>query len=607
MKSIIQLILLVISINCFGSHEATHNFIEKVQNGALVTSRDEVMVLTGRWTIIVTITSPVIKQDTIQRVEELEEVVRDAIKQGKITPRDASILWLSRTQRLKEILTEDQFVSRKKRSLFPWVGSLAHHLFGLVSDHDLKRMQQVILSNYQSTQDIVHKSNELVSHMNRAFELLGENRERITVIGDMVTNITETINLLIQRQSTLANMAYVSKIGQMLDAFESIANQYKFDMVTFHSQLALSQTRRFTENLFPRKFLAQIAKIVPEGYTVIQPLEWYYHNLEITPIFVGEGQISYVTFLPLTDSVTYKLYKIKTFPEPWGEVGHYIQMMVKAETLVADTESGGYCHPSVCIGQNPRVCECGLSFDASHIPCIASLLSNSPDKNCHIKLIWRNETAEDSSIITEVGSENVILSTFGETVRTHCKGRSAVSERIEAGIYLLTAGNCTMAGDTWKYAKVQEFRQEYHIAGRVVRLPQLNIKNILNMSTAIEHLSNVKMPGLEKIKVVPLQKMEPVETPSFFNFGINRILVSICLLLLFVIICTVGVMWLQHKYNIARIIHTCWNHKIKRRQSGEHEDKPIESPAVQGPLPLTDVERQHDDQLQLSPDIKYGV
>ena len=201
---------------------------------------------------------------------------------------------------------------------------------------------------------------------------------------------------------------------------------------------------RLTEELLPVQHLQEILRSNVPHAKIIQPLQWYYSNVYVQPIWDNDTLIYHAT-LPFVRENTFIHCQFHSWSKPLNNTAISAQVLVKPG-LVLDTLSGSIFVPSKCQGINPTVCYGGPKLDQEVMACEVGILLKREDfrKQCIIKL---SKNIQKTSFVQEIVKGEFVLVTMGELVSTHCKRKTIFNEFLNSRVYLMTVPQqCALSG-----------------------------------------------------------------------------------------------------------------------------------------------------------------
>ena len=131
---------------------------------------------------------------------------------------------------------------------------------------------------------------------------------------------------------------------------------------------------RVTEAICPITLINNINQLAHTHGLVPLPTEWYYQNLDITPLLVLDGSVTYRIEVPYITNAVYERYTIRSYGVPINESGITAKVVVRPDITVHTTE-GYWFVPQRCTGWRPQVCHTGALFKEPTFNCERGLLT----------------------------------------------------------------------------------------------------------------------------------------------------------------------------------------------------------------------------------------
>ena len=262
--------------------------------------------------------------------------------------------WRTELLRLRAHLPEESR-ARTKRGLLDIVGTLGHTLFGIATDKDIGRLQDKVLENRNSLNGILHVQKEFLSIVNISHSLINQNR-------DAILNLTNTLNelrvwmrrILVQMDQHVHGIIVYNHIREQVLRITQHVDIYKEVVRTQARTRATLEGGKLRESLLPRQVLVDLANLQNTRAELVQPLEFYYMNVEIIPLWKGEI-LGFKVSIPLVDSAVFMGYQIKSFPVPLSNESATFTIQGGGQ-LAVDPHTGGVFQANDCLGTQTIVC-----------------------------------------------------------------------------------------------------------------------------------------------------------------------------------------------------------------------------------------------------------
>ena len=545
----------------------------------LVTGRNSIDLVKAEWTLIVQINPPMLPPGYYDKIEAIQHAMNESLHSKHIS-QDDFLSWSERLNYLKGEAAKPgvdglaRHLHRSRRGLLDFVGVAASSLFGVATSSDISELKTLVRSSQQNTNSLIHRTNKLTTHISHAFEEINVNRDRLNDVSKSVNTIQSTINELIDFQDhskrQWRQVMFTLHYSKIVDVLTQIMNTFHLNRLQYLRQKASLELGRLTEELFPPSKLLDIAEHLSNGLRLIQPYQWYYANIDVVPIW-SHDVMAYVAVLPIIGSGVYTEYHLFSWAMPLRAPGHFLQMELSANHIGLDTRHGWYFQPTKCVGMQPKVCFGDALMKKTHIACITSILLNTTNADCNVKLTATNDS---SSKLKELIPGEFILQTFGETIQKHCPGQLTQSQILLNGIYLLKPGECELSGNGWRVSTIKSFLNHVSLAAKRIVMPMVNVPQLLNDSRIISHLNATPTHALHKIKYV---RLEPLNDIKVIEGSSSRLVSDIFTYLTFALVMTgICLYCIYTLMNYFKIYQKCRKHVFKKEAKNDIEAHELE-------------------------------
>ena len=330
--------------------------------------------------------------------------------------------------------------TRNKRGLFDFVGRVGKELFGVATDDDIKKIEQVVLENRKVMSIISHKSEEMISIVNVSRIQMIENRNTVNKLIQSVTDLKEWVSKVNLRH--IFYQVFIMKV-QLLETMIRDLERINDKMLRVRKDL---ENGVLSEDLLPIEELRRLitSAIIPMGSKFVSPAYWYYSKMNIRVLKIGL-EIVYSVDLPLVSEKKSVAKEFKSFPAPNRRNNVTLQISLSTGNRgLYKSHSGQVIElPNDCIGDQPLVCPPMAvkrdNFD--DFSCAASLFNENNEnkgQNCKIKI--SNDMSEK---VFYHGVNVFILVTWGTEVTEGCLHNKVLS--VNAGTYLIEwSGKCSL-------------------------------------------------------------------------------------------------------------------------------------------------------------------
>ena len=417
----------------------------------------------ARWRVLVTLSDPTddIGHILTDKRSELRHFIASlSLTHRRLLGSGLISAWFSRLSH-----------ARVRRSILPFVGQVAHSLFGVATEDDLTELHEAIEATRMKQEEIIHFEHQMLTVVNQTKNMALSNRH--TIVG-LEKNLNEwTFQLRF-------NLTHLMDSWQLKFGIESAL--HGVDLLTLELQRQQDLYRlwkrsleygHLTEDLFPQSAFQMIAE--KSSFQLMHPLEWYYQNVVVYPMWKSHSsELAYMVELPLLAHGNWILYNIASFPVPLDE--HTVSV-IAAQQVAVDTLQGLMLQLHAHCYGNPLLCPPGPVRHASG--CESALLQaskHSPLASCHVKISQSNQT----NYLTSTGVNELVLSTWGETLFERCPGHAPKPFLLTKGVYFLqTRGNCSVVGEGWTLSGVYVRETSLHFTHSTsVSIPPLNLSSL---------------------------------------------------------------------------------------------------------------------------------
>ena len=114
--------------------------------------------------------------------------------------------------------------------------------------------------------------------------------------------------------------------------------------------------------------------MLPQTGRIVQPLQWYYEQSPVTPVWT-DNILIYRVKLPLISPEQWHFVTITTWLVPFDT---WQSTLALPQHVLRETRSGGLDVSPRCHGRHPRVCRRGLITQATTYSCQTYLLAANP-------------------------------------------------------------------------------------------------------------------------------------------------------------------------------------------------------------------------------------
>ena len=507
--------------------------VEPLPNGLIVNRHSESKLIAAEHEVLIIIQQPEWPPQIDDMIYRLKADITDLPNGDAFTIHDKEV-WLKRLGRLHSNLLKVQV--RRKRGFFNFIGSASKTLFGTATNEDVENIRKILRNMQHTGATTTHRVNELllvVNHSNTDIQL---NRDRLNLVNKQVTKMSAKMEDISRRQNQLDNENLKLKRHLMLDRslgqLEREVHEIHQDEDSYQTKKEHLENDKLTEEILPPAQLQSIlATTLTEGMKIVTPLEWYYENCKVQPIWTGEHLV-YRVKLPLTKPTNYMLYEFKALPFPSHHANVTQKLQVK-QWYLEEPMTGKYVEVSNCVGHKPVLCY-GNLVHTNQATCEHALVNGDREKasSCSLLLMKQSDKVQQLSI------NSIGLTTNGEKFVTRCSNGHTTSKVVTRGAYLVTVPqNCVITGRNWRLTAIAESKDEVTIPKRHFVISPLSLEN-LTQNHVIKFINDYKkVPDLAPVRMInlkPLQEQDPVLSEIDFIDDMSFTFIDLILLLLLI-------------------------------------------------------------------------
>lgn len=410
-------------------------------DGVVIRDGGEVRALAGEWRVWVTIQVPRVPPSFRAEIRKMIWLVNSA----RVTrrPENSSnetlyvsqmvkASWLGRLQRIQQDFppntTTHEVSRRDKRGLLDAVGMLAHSLFGVATDGEIKEIQTATekLSGDQAM--LVHQMELLTTVVNRSRIYEEENREQVNELNRRFRRIQIFIPKLVSEVNYLTLLVQMERVMEDLeikwDTLKRMQVLYAHRKQDLHSL-------KLTEELLPPRTLQKIlSNAETSNMTPMKMMNWYYTYANVRPMWANPEHLVFEVKLKMVRPTQFLLYDISAWPVP---VTATASATVETRgTFGYNTHNGELFTAQTCVGRRPRVCHADPIWGMASMPCVRGLLTGNHllMELCAVKVEKGNQ-----SRINHITSNEYVLSTWGEQVKLRCQGQPVEPIQFQRGVH----------------------------------------------------------------------------------------------------------------------------------------------------------------------------
>ena len=484
---------------------ASANWIKPLPDGLKVTTDNDVNVVRGEWTVLITIEEPRPPRDLFKLVQRTRTSIN--LFRGDLAAytRPYQANWHVRLREIeKECETPHRWWrrqdgARRRRGLIDGIGSALNYLFGVATDDQIGQIQETIRDMSENQKRIVNYIDQFTSVLNHTYDEIQANRNQINVLNQKLRDLASVMR---SDMSTLqTNLDWLSTritFETIISQLEDVSHRYVRSYEAWLHRKENLEAGRLTENLLPPTVLQEIlSETEDEQAFLIQPLQWYYEHFMITPIWV-DTRLIYRTRLPVVSGETWHHVTLRTWPAP---VRDYQMQLVVPEMVLRNTDTSQLDTSPNCYGTRPRICRPGLVSAAGAHPCVTRLLAEKPDyaSQCVVEMTRRAQHyyADETYILITGGTELTLL----------CTARAEQRKTVAPGVYEIRLQYpCSLQSGEWLLSSV--FQRSLNITldpqpvGYVINITLTNVlNNTLSLDPTTFDLDMLKPVDRKQVQV----------------------------------------------------------------------------------------------------------
>lgn len=289
--------------------------------------------------------------------------------------------------------------SRGKRSMLPWLGKIFSGLTGTVTEEQLERVQEHIKILADRSEVVTQVVQDTLTVVNATRADVGLNREAITHLGHIVSDIAQKLktlydDVILTMQHEILYDQYISRAHAAFHILQNQLRQTSTSLLQTRTQLERALYGNLAFDLIPsadlRLFLRRIGKLLPENYVLpygVQDLKPYYQHV---PVFLvsDENTVHVVVAVPIAP-IDSKLTLFQPVLVPFLRVGSDLayQYQLEADVLAISPDRYSFkllseAEATVCSGNGVKFCKLNhATYRTSQMKlCLTALFFKEPDQ-----------------------------------------------------------------------------------------------------------------------------------------------------------------------------------------------------------------------------------
>ena len=570
------------------------DWLAPLQDGLEVRVINSARIVTGIWTVIITLQEPQLPEEFFTFVRSTRDyisIVPESIGQSGKFGNYVKI-WRRRLQVVTESLRnphpwwryakEDTtykdkrlLSTRRRRGLINIIGKGLSFLFGVSTEDEVKDIHKSINELAVNQQKISHDIDKFSSILNHTYDEIIANRKAINHLASNLENFQLSVNdALHTLGSAISQVQFFQQAELLVSEIERFSQQFLQQHNHWHSRKESLELGRLSEHLLPPDVLAEILNTHrPTASEFISPIEWYYSEVRLTPMW-SDQLLVFKADLPLVSKIPWSLVSFVSWPHPLGNRFASIDLPAR---VVRDTSSSLMVINPVCVGDRPKVCYTGSRRDVKSMPCVQSLLQLPPEYHdkCQLRIfsdlrdaIPDVDSIPDSSpavrrqdaLVMRAINEYTLI-TNGTVLTLRCQGKSPVRRTVPPGVYILMLNYpCIIATNGWTLAStpVRAKNFTYSIKNTLM-LPMNSFINNATYFFSI-NINRINVSQIDEVKRQTFQRtsLTNVDMYNDDNTSIFTIITAMILIILIAYACFRVV-------KLYRSYHKCC-HCFKKRE-----------------------------------------
>lgn len=523
--------------------------LQTLEDGLLAARTGELREKIAVWTILVNIHQP-----ATPKLEEINALGKHLESLQHVLPIDVIRIWTNRLMIIKKesetlaLISRERSlcdnglckISRTKRGLFNFGGSILNSLFGLATTDQLAEYKRHVEISRRNQQTIANRVNDMITVVNHTLKEVENEKRHIGNLKRYIVNLRNAIdedrNASNRLQQQVARIQIELHLERVTTALENVIDTYNTAWKKYFTQRTSLENGHLTEHLLPRKKLIDILELTTSNdMNPVSNVDWYYQYTLIEPIWSKDNELIYKAEIPLVSNTQYIHYVLNSWPVPVGN--HTMQIDVNTE-IALNTRDGDMFYPKACIGRNPTVCATGPVYNTEHEQCIRGIITGRRTDRNVCRVIIR-KTVNKQSRITDLSlNEYIVIFHRDTNLILRCYGSREKSMKITKGVYKTKLKeNCTLSCKTWKIKGIHKSIKKVSIFSRqILDLIPLNMTKQVP-DKPLEKLGPLKFDEtgpLIKVPIDPLTLFEDHDSHrnkrfSLFEIGIMTSIVLITL------------------------------------------------------------------------------
>ena len=422
----------------------------KLSDGIIVTRGENLSVIAGEWTLLLTIHEGDI---THGLVTHAELVSRAKTVWDIVEAQNTSLFFTEDRRTLMKAkiglvlgahpaLTYHVPNDRDRRGVLDFVGTGLNWAFGTATQAQVDTLQGAVDAAAASQQAIVHNVKELITVVNQAQREGIDTHRKLAILSTSYDHFIQHENTRWARFDHNTRLLMVEEYIHSLLWLDAAVWKRITRIQALHGSLRAGE---LTGELCPESLVREISRLAATHGLRSLPANWYYENVAVEPLMIAASVMTFQVTLPYINDRVYRRYDIQAFAVPLDDTGARAKVQVQSD-IAMDTTDGYWFAPTLCTGRRPQLCHAGPRWGDAY-PCERGLITgHTPDREqCVITTTQTGQTTAQ-----ELREGLFVLQTLGESVRLACKGHHQEQTTLTRGVYRLRLDEgCTLSGGRW--------------------------------------------------------------------------------------------------------------------------------------------------------------
>ena len=349
----------------------------------------------------------------------------------------------------------------KRWAPFGFIGSLSKGLFGTATIKDVLQVKEKVnnLISALGDRDTVIERNAIA--LNDSIAYMQEVQRVVSDLQMQTRGIRTQMELIVSSVKAAHRIETQLRTSQLaesiLSTLEFYATQARILDQQYLHQRDWVEAGHLTESLVDRPTLQRCLDTLRSPL----PLDYIYAHTNVHLLRVNDDRLAYVFQLPNTTTESFTAWRILTLP--FLHKGQLLTIQPEVVDVALHTGTGAMIDTSSCVYAEPLLCHSPIAQRT--LPCVSGILTH---EDTLLNKCFVVKVTTKLPFLRRVAMDQVVLTTWGETVEERCPDQPPSTTQVPVGTVLLSpAETCTIAGDGWIFTRPQtsntsiSFRPEY--------------------------------------------------------------------------------------------------------------------------------------------------